>query len=274
MNALAPRADRPDTARPAADRPDDRPADRPGPLAVAHRGDPYRFRENTLPSLASALAAGADLVEIDVQLTRDGVPVLLHDPTLKRLWEVDRPVRALTAAQLDAQRFADGQRVPTLTEALELLAGTPAVRLMIDLDDPAPATAAWRTVTELGAEQRVSFCGPAGAMLAVRALDARVPLSLTWERPDLPVRALLDDLRPQYLNPPFGLVDRALVERAAAEGLQVSTWTVDLRRTMRRMLGAGVASITSNRVGLLRAVLDRAAEADADAAEPGRRGRR
>ena len=47
--------------------------------AVAHRGDPYRVRENTIDSLRSALQRGADAVEIDVRLTRDGVPVLLHD---------------------------------------------------------------------------------------------------------------------------------------------------------------------------------------------------
>lgn len=126
---------------------------------------------------------------------------------------------------------------------------------MIDLDEPAPAAAAWRAVTEAGAEDRVLFCGPAHALLAVRALAPRVPLALTWKQPGLPVAPLLADLRPHYLNPPFGLVDRALTERAAEAGLAVSTWTVDLRRTMRRMRTAGVASITSNRIALLRSVL-------------------
>ena len=68
--------------------------------AVAHRGDPYRVRENTLLSLRSALALGADVVEIDVRLTRDGVPVLLHDATLRRLWELDRPLLSLSAAEV------------------------------------------------------------------------------------------------------------------------------------------------------------------------------
>ncbi|WP_280670139.1 MULTISPECIES: glycerophosphodiester phosphodiesterase [unclassified Kitasatospora] len=226
------------------------------PLAVAHRGDPYRHRENTLPAIAAALAAGADAVEVDVQLTRDGVPVLLHDRMLTRLWELERPVGALTAAQLDARRFEGGQRVPLLTEALKLVTETPVAKLMIDLDEPGPAAAAWRAVSDLGAEDRVLFCGPAGAMLAVREVAAQVPIALTWKQPDLPARPLLDALRPHYLNPPFGLVDRALVERARDEGLAVSVWTVDLRRTMRRMLQAGVASMTSNRIGLLRSVID------------------
>ncbi|WP_329571147.1 glycerophosphodiester phosphodiesterase [Kitasatospora sp. NBC_01266] len=250
MNSPSP-ADRPSPAR----QPD--PAEAAArPLAVAHRGDPYRFRENTLPSVASALAAGADAVEVDVQLTRDGVPMLLHDPTLKRLWELDRPLRALTAEKLAAQCFADGHRVPALAEAIELLAEYPAARLMIDLDEPGPAEAAWRVVTEQGAEDRVLFCGPATALLKVRALAPGVPLALTWKQPGLPVAALLADLRPRYLNPPFGLVDRALVEQAADAGLAVSTWTVDLRRTMLRMREAGVASVTSNRIELLRSVLD------------------
>lgn len=127
---------------------------------------------------------------------------------------------------------------------------------MIDLDEPTPAEAAWRAVTEAEAEDRVLFCGPAPAMFAVRELAPGVRIALTWKQPGLPVAPLLADLRPHYLNPPFGLVDRALVERAADAGLAVSTWTVDRRSTMRRMRVAGVASLTSNRIGLLRSVLD------------------
>lgn len=68
--------------------------------AVGHRGDPYRVRENTLASIGSAFARGADAVEIDVRLTRDGVPVLLHDETLQRLWGHDVRLDAVTAPQL------------------------------------------------------------------------------------------------------------------------------------------------------------------------------
>ncbi|MDH6140028.1 glycerophosphoryl diester phosphodiesterase [Kitasatospora sp. GP30] len=233
------------------------PVDHPAlPLAVAHRGDPYRYRENTLPSLAAALAAGADAVEVDVQLTRDRVPVLLHDPTLKRLWGLDRPVSALTSGQLAAQEFEGGQRVPTLAEALSLLAETPTAQLLIDLDEPAPAKATWAAVTELGAESQVAFCGPVAAMFAVRELAPEVPIALTWKRPELPVPALLADLRPRHLNPPFGLVTEELMARATDAGLLVSTWTVDLRRTMRRMRALGVASLTTNRIAVLRAELD------------------
>ncbi|MGW6918537.1 glycerophosphodiester phosphodiesterase [Kitasatospora sp. NPDC054939] len=224
-------------------------------LAVAHRGDPYRRRENTLPSVESALAAGADAVEVDVRLTRDGVPVLLHDPTLERLWADPRPLHRVTLDQLDELRRGP-LAVPTLAEAVKAVAAFPGTRLLLDLDDPGPAAATWETVTGLGAEDRVAFCGPATAMLAVRALAPGAELALTWKQPVLPAAALLADLRPRYLNPPFGLVTPELVGAARDAGLAVSTWTADLRRTMRRLRAVGADSITTNRIAVLRSVLD------------------
>jgi glycerophosphoryl diester phosphodiesterase len=130
--------------------------------AVAHRGDPYRVRENTIDSLRSALDRGADAVEIDVRLTRDGVPVLLHDETLRRLWERDRPLRALTAAEVSG--LTDG-RVPTLAEAL---AATEGSRVMLDLPGAPDCgrCAAWWT-----------WCGSAGRGTACTTARAPAPCS-------------------------------------------------------------------------------------------------
>ncbi|WP_316527853.1 glycerophosphodiester phosphodiesterase [Kitasatospora brasiliensis] len=225
------------------------------PLAVAHRGDPYHHRENTLPSVESALAAGADAVEVDVQLTRDRVPVLLHDRTLERLWGDPRSIDRVTTEQLAELRHGP-LAVPTLAEAIEVVAAVDSRRLLIDLDDAVPVAATWSAVTELGAQRSVAFCGPVTAMLAVRELAPDAEIALTWKQPRMPVRALLDDLRPRYLNPPFGLVTPEFTAAAAEQGLAVSTWTADLRRTMRRLRAAGVSSITSNRISVLRSVLD------------------
>ncbi|GAA2275941.1 MULTISPECIES: glycerophosphodiester phosphodiesterase [Kitasatospora] len=225
-------------------------------LAVAHRGDPYRHRENTLASVESALAAGADAVEVDVQLTRDGVPVLLHDPTLERLWGDPRRIGSVTLARLG--ELGGGElRVPTLAQTLKTVAETPGAKLLIDLDDATPVAATWAAVTGIGAEDRVGFCGPVAAMLAVREHAPDADIALTWKHPRLPGRPLLDDLRPRYVNPPFGLVDAAYVDAAHELGLAVSTWTVDTRRTMLRLAAAGVDSLTSNRIAVLRRVLDR-----------------
>ncbi|MFJ9023019.1 glycerophosphodiester phosphodiesterase [Streptomyces sp. NPDC102259] len=219
--------------------------------AVAHRGDPYRFRENTLASLRSALDQGADAVEFDVRLTRDGVPVLLHDETLKRLWEQDRPLRSLSAAEV---RGLTAGAVPTLAEALAATAGS---RLMLDLPGTREVRTARRIVDvvhEAGAADRVYYCADAMAMLAVRAADPSAEIALTCTSLAPPRPALLDAVKPRWLNYRFSLVDRDLAARVHHGGHLLSVWTPDTRRSMRRLIDLGVDSITTNRIEVLTAL--------------------
>ncbi|WNM30554.1 glycerophosphodiester phosphodiesterase [Streptomyces sp. Li-HN-5-11] len=227
--------------------------------AVAHRGDPYRFRENTIESLRSALGRGADAVEIDVRLTRDGVPVLLHDGTLKRLWAQDRPLVSLSAEEV--RGLTDG-RVPTLVDALTATDGS---RVMVDLPG-APGPGAVRrivdVVRECGARERVYYCAGAETMLAVRAADASAEIALTWTTLAPPRAGLLAAVRPRWLNYRFGLVDRALAAHVHRDGYLLSVWTPDTRRSLRRLLDLGADSITTNRVDLLCALRDGGPEQD------------
>lgn len=219
--------------------------------AVAHRGDPYRFRENTVDSLRSALDRGADAVEIDVRLTRDGVPVLLHDEKLKRLWQQDRPLLSLSAAEV---RGLTAGGVPTLAEALAATGGS---RLMLDLPGTRDVRTARRivdAVREAGAADRAYYCADAGAMLAVRAADPSAEIALTCTSLAPPRPALLDAVKPRWLNYRFSLVDRELAARVHHDGFLLSVWTPDTRRSMRRLIDLGVDSITTNRIEVLTAL--------------------
>lgn len=215
--------------------------------AVAHRGDPYRFRENTLPSIRSALERGADAVEIDVRVTRDGVPVLLHDATLERLWGHDVRLDRLTHQEVTE---LTGGGVPALREAL-LAVG--AHRVMVDLpgstDESVRRTVG--VVRECGAGERAYYCAGPEAMLRVRAADPSAEIAMTWTTPAPPRAGLLEAVRPRWLNYRFGLVSRELTDRNHRDGLLVSAWTADTGRTMRRLIRAGVDSVTTNRVDVL-----------------------
>ncbi|MEV2247746.1 glycerophosphodiester phosphodiesterase [Streptomyces sp. NPDC049970] len=219
--------------------------------AVAHRGDPYRARENTLPSIRSAVERGADAVEIDVRVTRDRVPVLLHDATPERLWGHDVRLDRLDHREL-LERTGGG--VPTLREALSAAGHR---RIMIDL--PGSTDASVReivgVVRESGAGDRVYYCADTHAMLRVRAADPSAEIALTWTTLAPPRAVLLDAVRPRWLNYRFGLLSREIADRVHSDGLLVSAWTADTRRTMRRLIGYGVDSITTNRIDALRAEL-------------------
>lgn len=102
---------------------------------MAHRGSPSRFPENSLPGIGAALRAGARHVEFDVQLTRDGIPVVAHDDLLARITGGAGSITELSLRELRAipageparfgSRFA-GIRFPTLTEVLALFTAHPA----------------------------------------------------------------------------------------------------------------------------------------------------
>lgn len=218
--------------------------------AIGHRGDPYRVRENTLPSIRSAFARGADAVEVDVRLTRDGVPVLLHDESLRRLWNHDVRLDEISAAQLKEMTAG---AVPTLRDAL-MTAG--AGRLMLDLPGATPEAvrAVVGLVAECGARERTFYCAGPGSMLALRAADPGAEIALTWTTLSPPRRVLIDAVAPRWLNYRFGLVSRELVDALHRDGLLVSAWTADTRRTMKGLIAAGVDAITTNRVDALTAV--------------------
>lgn len=244
----------------------------PGPLVVAHRGDPTSAPENTLPALARAVAFGADMVEVDVRLTADGVPVLLHDATLDRTTTARGPVGALTSEQLahvDAgSRFGTafaGTPVPTLAAALRLLreAGVP---MLLELKPPMDRVAVSRVLRE------VRLAGM-GEQVLVQSFDRAV---VAWARQAEPgvARGLLVTRVPRdaaEVATGLGLVacnpaalpllaDRPGVERLRALGLRVLPYTVNTPRSWDGLHRRGVTGLITDRPGHLRAWLAQRAQ--------------
>src|SRR5690606_18726941 len=108
---------------------------------VAHRGDCARFPENSLAAFEHAIRAGADLLETDVRIAADGVPVCWHDPDLARVTGTATPIAGTTAAGLAAIALPGDARVHRLEEILAIARGRRPLMLDLKVDD-APARAA------------------------------------------------------------------------------------------------------------------------------------
>lgn len=109
---------------------------------IAHRGWQRQFPENTLPAIQGALDAGARYIEIDVQLTSDGVPVLFHDRTLNRISRQGGPIHHYSAAQLHAfsayepDRFGEkfaGTPIASLAAVVDLIHAHPDAHLFLEV---------------------------------------------------------------------------------------------------------------------------------------------
>jgi glycerophosphoryl diester phosphodiesterase len=106
---------------------------------VAHRGDTGRSPENTLPALIDAVEAGATLVELDVHVSADDVPVVFHDADLARMTGRPDVVAELAAAELTATDVGDGTCIPALASVVEHLAQWPHVTAFVELKPAAIA---------------------------------------------------------------------------------------------------------------------------------------
>lgn len=212
--------------------------------ATAHRGDVERYRENTVAAVRSAVEEGADFVEVDVRVTRDGSVVLLHDATLERLWGLDRPVAEVDWAEV-AALGSGADRIPLLADVLPVAGDT---TLLLDVGEPSVAEAAVQVVLAAGA--RVAWCGDLDAMTTVRRLDPEARIWFPWDRRDVPPADVLAGLRPEVVNSEYVVLSKALVDAVHDAGLAVACWTVDDADAMRWAFALGVDAVTTNRLSL------------------------
>jgi glycerophosphoryl diester phosphodiesterase len=218
------------------------------PIAIAHRGDPIAERENTLAAFRSAQRQGADMIELDLRRTADGEIVVLHDPTLSRLWRLERNVVDLDLRAVHELEH-HGERIPTYRRVLHDI----TLPIMVDFTGRDVVEGALEVTREAGAMERCLFVtGNVGALQALRSQAPEARIGLTWVREEPPPLLLLDELGAEYWNPMFRLVTPERVADVHRMGLKVSTWTVDKPRHMARVVAAGVDAIVSNQILALR----------------------
>ncbi len=257
--------------------------DVPVPTAIGHRGAAGEAPENTLTSFARALETGAAILESDVHLTRDGVPVLIHDDSVDRISDgsgrvADQSLEELR--RLDAgYRFSPdggrshpfrsrGLRIPTLEEAFDAF---PGARFNLELKEATP-----------GLVQGAAECVIAAGREALTLLTAAEPETMAALRRHLAERRaevavgaseadVVDFVRSALAGeaPPPGpmalqvpaefagrpLVTPAFVAHAHGHGLVVHVWTVNEPAEMTRLLDLGVDGIVTDHPGRLASLI-------------------
>jgi glycerophosphoryl diester phosphodiesterase len=225
------------------------------PLVIAHRGASLRAPENTLAALRQAIQDGADAVELDVRLTRDGVPVVLHDASLERTTGVAAQVADVTLDQLrrlDAGawfgRDFRGEGIPTLEEVLTEIA--PVLLVDVELKPAWSPDGLHKRVREVihrsGFASRVlvSSFDPR-ALMRFRRSMAHVPTGLLLRKaePRWMRWALPWFVRPQFLNLEDGMLSLQRLRTAADAGRRILVWTVDDPERLRRLFEAGARGV-------------------------------
>ncbi|MFZ0544290.1 MAG: glycerophosphodiester phosphodiesterase family protein [Candidatus Promineifilaceae bacterium] len=228
------------------------------PLIIAHRGANFDAPENTITAFALAAEQQADGIELDVQLSADGVPVIIHDSTVNRTTNGSGAVSKLTRDQLEALDAGDGRPIPTLDQLFETFG--PTLLYNVELKsglwpDPNLAAAVAERIEGHHLEEHVlvSSFNLLAIRQARRTLSSRTPVAhlrlsgLSSFKHQL-VKAAGD-------NPHHKLVNGRYMAWAARQKLLVNVWTVDDPAEAQRLANLGVTSIITNQPGSIRSSL-------------------
>jgi glycerophosphoryl diester phosphodiesterase len=238
------------------------------PRVIAHRGLALDCAENTLSAFRAAVDAGADLLETDVHLSKDGVVVVAHDPDLARVAGRPGLVSDFTAQELHSMDLGYGEGFPTLVEVLEAL---PREKFNIDLKIPSVVDAFVDVVTQTGARDRILVAsfdestreqavarlpGVVSSATAGHIVQGRLRswLGLPTAGWSLPPEVKALQIPPTHFG--LALVTPSLLRMAHARGLEVHVWTINEPTQMKRLLEMGVDGIVTDRCDLARAIVD------------------
>ena len=236
------------------------------PLVIAHRGASAYRLENTLPAYELAVEQAADMIEIDLHLTRDGAVVITHDSDL-RCFGQQGELADLSLAEVRAIDAAPGSdekaTIPTLDEVLDRFGERIAFNLELKWgrggDYAGLEAMAIEAVEKRGLLEHTLFSSFRDTILGeLRKLSeqARLAVLVTPRYPDRVLeRAAAVDA--EAVNPHFVLADERFIEDAHSAGISVYSYTVDDAEQMDGLVGRGVDGLFTNRPDVMRELLHR-----------------
>jgi glycerophosphoryl diester phosphodiesterase len=200
-----------------------------GPFEViAHRGGAHYAPENTLAAFRNAIAQGADRIEFDVQMTKDGALVVIHDDTYDRTTNGSGPINGLTLAEAGKLDAGQGERIPTFEEVIELAKGAG-----IDIFPEAKSAHLYPGIEEkmLAALEQAGYLDHA----VIQSFEADSLNRLHQLNPQAKLCALYGLWKLSVSSPPGGaqavcpaaemvLLNPAMIRQAHLEGRQVYVW--------------------------------------------------
>lgn len=231
---------------------------------TAHRGSSRSAPENTMAAMEAAIEELADSVELDVQLSADGVVVLGHDANLKRVAGINRAISSMTFEELRlldvgswfSEEFA-GEQIPTLEEVMEVCRGR--INLNIEIKSVGKNSQLPEKVVELvikhGMEEQCVITSTSlNYLKQVKELE---PVLRTGYIISAAYGNFYSSEAVDFISVRSSFVDDRLVENVHAQGKGVFAWTVNSKSEMERLIMLGVDGIITDRPVLAREIVYR-----------------
>ena len=234
----------------------------------AHRGFSGRYPENTMLAFRKAIEAGADGIENDVQYTKDGELVVIHDETVDRTTDGVGYVRDYTLKELrklDASYIHKGpygaNPIPTLREYFELLKGTGVVT-NIEIKSgkyvyPGIEQKIYDLMMEMDMKDQVFFSSfNHYSLLRMKAIDKTVKCGFLEESWIVNAGAYTKAQGIECWHPLYRTLTPETVKELKDNGIEINTWTVNDRASVKAMMDLGVDSVIGNFPDMVKEIIE------------------
>jgi glycerophosphoryl diester phosphodiesterase len=226
----------------------------PTPLIIGHRGASAVAPENTLSAFTLALKQGAHGIELDVRLSADGQPIIIHDATFERTTNGVGQVAALTLNQINELLIDAEHRVPTLDQVFEELGAQLLYNIELKttkMGDPELVAAVSACILEHNIQEKVliSSFNPIAVRQVRKHLGPNVPVGLI--RLTLLAKYFYLGVAAEADHPNLALVSKGYMAWARSRGFRVHVWTVDDIHEAQRLSQLGVDAIITNHPELI-----------------------
>ena len=224
-------------------------------LNIAHRGYSGKFDENTMIAFKKAIEYKADGIETDVQLSKDNVPVIIHDETLDRTTDGKGYVKDYTLDELKSLRTKNGGEIPTLKELLELVADSNLEVLNLELKNSIfPYEGLEEKVLKMiynyNLKEKIIISSFNHlSLVKVRKLDKEIRLGALTDSTLANVPKYLKDISVQCYHPCFpSILNEEYMREIKEAGIIVNPYTVNEEEHMKMVMKFKVDSIITNEV--------------------------
>ena len=230
------------------------------PFLWAHRGASKIAPENTMAAFSAAVELGADGLELDIHLSRDGIPVVIHDESLERTTDgqglvADASLEQLQ--QLDAGGWFSpefmGEPLPTLAEVLSAFTGT--LSLNLELKEFSAGVEVLSLLRQYHDAEIIISSFDYDLLKGLRSLDEALPLAVLFDDGNWRQAVRFgNEISACAFHPADTLVCRRMVSACRKLALPVSVWTVDRAEQAKSLVRMGVSGLFTNDPGALRSV--------------------
>ena len=212
-------------------------------LKVGHRGARAYEIENTLESFQKAIELGVNAIELDVQKSKDGKLIIIHDDNLKKVFSKDVFVNQATLKEL---KQSTENKIPTLEEALKTI-GRKVEKILIELKEVGYEKKVLEIVKKEKLKDRVIIISfHEQALSNMKKLDKEIETGLIYSKYKNPVDAALQ-LNAQYLVPLYRFTHTRDVEKSHKNNLKVIVWTINTKQEVKEYIAKGVDGIATDK---------------------------